>query len=367
MQCDIRPTRIHSLFVTHMHGDHVNGVVPVVMFLKQAEIKRPFHIWGPPGIRQFVRSALRSTYATLRELRVHELVPEPRDKAGARVVSLPGGDLDVFPDGAGVWHLPVVVAERQQARDGLAASSDDDSPGVGADDAVSGASLYSVQAAAIEHRPQLTCLGFAFQERAFRGNLDVAKLAALGLQPGPWVRPLLQGLDATEPRTGQLVRAAPLLTPSTPGRKIAILGDTCDASGAAGIAQGCDVLVHEASLLHCDAGKAFERGHATTSMAGAFARRVGAATLIINHLSPKYVRDPAGSPDGLARLRAETCAAFGSQRVVVAQDSMRVRLARRPAGSARPRPVAVLLDDGAASGAARAAVAGLAGAAVRTG
>ena len=86
------------------------------------------------------------------------------------------------------------------------------------------------------------------------------------------------------------------------GRKVVILGDTCDAGALENLAKDCDLLVHEAtnafvpeyersgdySDLERDTVK---HGHSTPVLAGAFAKRVGAKRLALNHFSSRYAGD----------------------------------------------------------------------------
>ena len=87
------------------------------------------------------------------------------------------------------------------------------------------------------------------------------------------------------------------------GRKIVILGDTYDPSPIVGLATGADILIHEATNAHLPdidpntkaednfesvETRAKSRGHSTPQMAGAFATRIGARKLIMNHFSARY-------------------------------------------------------------------------------
>ena len=82
-----------------------------------------------------------------------------------------------------------------------------------------------------------------------------------------------------------------------------ILGDTYDPSPIANIAASPDVLIHESTNAHLPQvdpstksddtlesveARARSRGHSTPQLAGAFATRIGARKLILNHFSPRY-------------------------------------------------------------------------------
>ena len=102
------------------------------------------------------------------------------------------------------------------------------------------------------------------------------------------------------------------LEPPRPGRKIVIMGDTCEGKHIAPLAQDCDLLVHEATNAYFpdtdgDGGSGFnigpkstyqrverdtfKHGHSTPQMAGAFAASVSARRLILSHFSPRYRGD----------------------------------------------------------------------------
>lgn len=99
------------------------------------------------------------------------------------------------------------------------------------------------------------------------------------------------------------------------GRKLCICGDTKDASGGlpdsvglVALARGADLLIHEATnaAIHQEISgekksddldevwsKAAARGHSTPQDAGAFAGRIQAADLVLNHFSIRYPAPPA--------------------------------------------------------------------------
>jgi hypothetical protein len=117
-----------------------------------------------------------------------------------------------------------------------------------------------------------------------------------------------------------------------PHSKLALLGDTSDASALAPLAAHADILVHEATVAPLPrhlkrpnafaasrradadlaglqdapgaadaeaeaAAKAVSIGHSTPTMAGAFARAIGAGALFLNHLgTPCAVPSAPGAP-----------------------------------------------------------------------
>ena len=123
------------------------------------------------------------------------------------------------------------------------------------------------------------------------------------------------------------------------GRKLAILGDTYDPSPIADLAAGVDILIHEATnaylrgvvaeMKESDTVESVEartklRGHSTPQMAGAFAQRIAAKKLVLNHFSARYAGDDHKDP--LARTTMNAIKELAQENyngpVVCARDFM---------------------------------------------
>jgi hypothetical protein len=88
---------------------------------------------------------------------------------------------------------------------------------------------------------------------------------ALGIPPGPIYRYFKERNDPFQLPDGRIVNPLDFRGPDLPGRSLCILGDTCDPSAIAPLAQGVDVLVHEATMVEEDRKFAMGRGHSTAS------------------------------------------------------------------------------------------------------
>ena len=120
------------------------------------------------------------------------------------------------------------------------------------------------------------------------------------------------------------------------GRKIAICGDTADSRAMAGLAEGADVLIHESTNaflggIDKDTSKeevmrdAQIHGHSTPSIAGNFAKKIGAKRLVLNHFSSRYKGDQSlESVSIMTRIEQEAIAASGldNDKVAAAWDFM---------------------------------------------
>lgn len=287
----------------------------------------PLEIYGPRGLRQYIRTSLVCTYTNLSApYRVHELL-FPGEEASAPAASslnpaeLAGSDVSCSADR--LFHDFLSLPD-------LAVSA--------------GPILHSVP-----------CLGYVVRETRVPGKID-PKLFIPHIQRN---KDALVAQGVTRPmsilsrvQTGETVELpdGTVLTPppERPGRKMVILGDTYDAADVAAIAENADVLVHEATNAHLPPGldpttkdsdteesveaKARDHGHSTPQVAARFAKSVGARRLLLNHFSNRYKGDDEEASvaimEGIRQLAVKE---FGSEEVVCAKDLMRIEVPRREA------------------------------------
>lgn len=208
-----------------------------------------------------------------------------------------------------------------------------------------------VTAAPIRHA--VPCIGYVLQEPSHPGHIKIDSLlphlerntealASMGIkQPRSLVRNLKAGETLTLP-DGTVLNPADYTSPDTPGRKLVILGDTCDPSAISHLARNPDLLIHECTnaCISTDiaAGLSAEgvrevtisHGHSTPEMAGEFARGIGAKRLALNHFSSRYKGDEGEeSLKIMDDIRALAVQAFGSEEVVCARDFMEIEIKRR--------------------------------------
>ena len=160
----------------------------------------------------------------------------------------------------------------------------------------------SVSAAPILH--SVPCIGYVVLEAPIPGKIDpknyVPEIKRTGT-PMSVMRQLQQGESVTL-KDGTILHGPP----KRPGRKLVVLGDTYDPSPITPLAEGADLLIHEATNAHLpgidrntkDADtyetveeRAKSRGHSTPQMAGRFAKKINAKRLILNHFSARYPGD----------------------------------------------------------------------------
>ena len=282
---NLRAGKVRKIFITHLHGDHVFGLPGLLCTLgngmAREEEGKEVHLYGPLGIKKLVATCLELSQSPLPyRCRIHEMVPRldqfvTKEDPSLQRYRIDGSDTNfawtvgmeedgfseeiAFDEGLGGWRLHV------------------DKSGVQA----------SVVAAAIVHR--VPSFGFLLRESDAPGSLDVGKAASKGLKPGKKLSELKAGRAVLSDDGRREVRPEDVVGPTKRGRRMAILGDTSDASEVAALSEGMDLLVHEATMENALREKAVEYGHSTPAMAAEFAIKVGAKRLCLTHLSPRYL------------------------------------------------------------------------------
>ncbi|KAJ6598908.1 beta-lactamase-like protein [Mycena vulgaris] len=291
----VKMGKIEKIFITHTHGDHIFGLVPLLAGILNGaggaadgaedprahiDVNNPVvEIYGPLGTRAYVRSSLRYTHSLLGvPYVVHEL-RLPWDPQSGDNTSLSRHRAE-SPSGRNIRQVEGVW------------------PNIYQDERI------SVSAAPILH--SAPCVGYVVHEAPIPGKIDPKKyIPELKRTNTPMsaMSHLQQG-ESIELNDGTVLHGPP----RRPGRKVVILGDTYDPSAIVPLALDADLLVHEATNAHLpgldEATKAEDtyesiesrtksRGHSTPQMAGTFAKRIRAKQLVLNHFSARY----AGNDD----------------------------------------------------------------------
>lgn len=227
----LRRSRIEAVFITHLHGDH---------------------LFGLPGL--LTSFALLGRTAPL-------TIVGPADLAGVLHV-LPGLRRD--------W-LPFAVHH------------------VGLEEGFEHAVVYETDDFTVEARPlahRVFTAGFRFETKPRPGRVDAARARALGLT-GPQIGALVRGETVTA-GAGRVVEPAEIQGPARPGVAFAYCLDTAPCDGARKLAEGADLVLHDATFGEELRDRAEETGHATARQAAEVARAAGAKRLLLTHFSARY-------------------------------------------------------------------------------
>ncbi|KAJ7219045.1 beta-lactamase-like protein [Mycena pura] len=283
----LKARSVSKLFITHMHADHTMGIIPMirnVLFPPPVDPNTSFptsplpkiEIYGPAGIRLFVRSILKMTLTrTADKYVVHELlnaddVPTPCEPPELMHSSeVVGRDIRCSKDG--FWRC---------FTQGKGTLGD-----------------VFVDAGPIVHRDP--CLGYIFREPEAPGR----KIVILG--------------DTNDPSCIIPLCASPSL----------LIHEATDAHIPREILPNVRFTLRSFDTV---LGNTLARGHSIPQMAGEFAKAVGAEKLVLNHIggrfpAPRHGRDPR--LNAIREIERQATEAWGSGRqAMAAWDYMRVAI-----------------------------------------
>jgi len=338
----IKPGKISKIFITHCHGDHSFGL-PGLLCLMGTDRDRdapPVEIYGPEGLRMWLRVAIRySVSRVVPPYRVHELMDVPmapeweegHRRNGRFYYQLKSegrkgmkwGTKGLAGEDSSSWISRAPMVNMEPNKDfGEIHGGQDIYPVYDHPKSTDGAPVWevlddggvSVFAAPMSHG--VPCLGYVVQEDDRPGRLmpenvmpvierNRKELVESGVRNPMKLMALVKNLPVGGSYTfpdGTVLNQEDVVEPPGKGRKVVICGDTADCRALEGLAQDCDVLIHEATntflpgvdkegTLRLVTRDAKIHGHSTPFMAGDFAKRVRAKRLVLNHFSARYKGD----------------------------------------------------------------------------
>ncbi len=248
---------LDEVFFTHFHADHFLGIIGLVRTLGLQGRTDPFRLFGPKGGKRLLEQALAL-----------------------------GVERQPF-------EVEIVEVEPDQvlARDG-----------------------YDLKAFRVEHGAG--AVGYALIEKDRLGRFNPDRARELGVPEGPLWGKLQRG-QTVRLDDGREVTAETIVGAPRPGRKLVYSGDTRPCAATIEVAQGADLLVHEATFGEEEKDRAKETAHATAREAAEVAKLAGVRRLVLTHLSARYSRDPATLVDEARAVFPET---------VVAKDGFEIEV-----------------------------------------
>ncbi|SRR6056297_3178643 len=226
----IKRSGIDHIFISHLHGDHVLGLLPLINSFALNRRERSLSIYGPKPIRRFVEHQLECTKS----------------------------------------RLPYAIHffEFEEGYDGLVMENNS----------------IRVNALPLEHR--IPTMGFLFQEKEHPPHIrpDQMRKYNISFEQVPDIK---KGEPGTN-QSGEKVPSSQLTRPAAPPRAYVYMSDTRVLPLLANRINNVDLLYHEATFLHELLDRAEKTSHTTAKEAGQFAKRAGVEKLIIGHFSTRY-------------------------------------------------------------------------------
>ncbi len=225
---------LQDIFFTHVHADHILGVIGLIRTMALQGREERLMLWGPPGSSRVLKRAesLGFERATF-PVEINELpVGEPLKRSGYAILPFP-----------------------------------------------------------VDHGGS-SSVGYALIEETRKGRFDPDHARSLGIPEGPLWGRIHKGESVTL-EDGRVIESSVLVGPTRPGRRVVVTGDTRPCASTVEHARDADLLIHEATFGDEEADRAKETGHSTAREAATVAKNANARRLLITHFSARYSRDPS--------------------------------------------------------------------------
>ena len=226
----INPLKLRAVFISHLHGDNVFGLFPLLSTMGLCGRQMPLKVFAPRPFDEMLEFHLK-----------------------------------YFDE-----HLPYQVEWVEV-------------------DTTKHSCIFenkSVEVWSVPLRHKIPCAGFHFKERSPELNVHKFKIEKYSLSIAQIVA-AKRGEDITL-EDGTVIENSELTyLPFTP-KSYAYLSDTSRSAVAARRIKGVDLLYHEATYTKEFARDAKERGHSTAADAAQIAVAAEAKALIIGHFSSRY-------------------------------------------------------------------------------
>ena len=220
---------LEDIFFTHMHADHMLGIIGLFRTLSLQGRTEPMRLWGPRGSASLLSQAIAL-----------------------------GSEKQPFP-----LEINEVTPDNPIQRKG-----------------------YSIVPYAADHKDKVA-LGFALVEDIRLGRFNPEKARELGIPEGPAWGKIHRGQQVTLD-DGRVIDPSELVGPTRPGRRVVFTGDSRPAESTVTISEGADLLIHEATFSDEEQPRALETGHSTAREAANVAMKAGVKQLVLTHLSARY-------------------------------------------------------------------------------
>lgn len=251
LEAGINPLKLNAAFITHLHGDHVYGLFPLISSMGIMGRKTPFTVYAPAPFGEVMEYHYRYFDTKL----PFEVVYKEVDTR---------------------THAPVF-----------------------------GNKVMEVWSVPLRHR--IPAAGYIFREKTPPLNIRKEAIVRYGLGIAQ-ITAAKRGEDIYSEDGTLIARNDDITYIPYPPRSYAYCSDTQSSGKVASLVSGVDLLYHEATFLEADRNMAKETGHSTALQAAKIAEKAGVGKLLIGHFSSRY-KDEKELVEEARRVFPETCAA----------------------------------------------------------
>ncbi|MFY3740990.1 MAG: ribonuclease Z [Candidatus Nitrosomirales archaeon] len=216
-----------KIFITHMHSDHVLGLLGLLQTMALQNREMPVQIYGPDVLKDFIESNMKLLSFGL-----------------------------TFPVTFTAVSEGVVVEEED----------------------------YVVKARLAEH--SIKSYSYCLVEHERPGIFYPEKAEKLGVPKGGLWHKLQYGEQIDF--NGKVIKSEDVTGPKRRGRRIGISGDTRINDGLVNFFRDCDLLIFDSTYGEDHKDKAAENMHSTAKEAATVAAKARVKKLVLTHFSARY-------------------------------------------------------------------------------
>lgn len=224
-------TKLYAVFISHLHGDHVLGLIGMISTFGLQGRTAPLHVYAPAAYSQLLQMELDMFCSTLD----YEIIFHPVDTTKQQII---------YEDRS-----------------------------------------LTVETIPLHHR--MPCSGFIFREKPGQRHIKPDMLNFYNI-PQSQINNLRAGMDWTSP-SGEIIPNNILTTPPDPVRAYAYCSDTRYIPSLKDLLHDVTTLYHEATYCEDMKDKAVKYLHSTAREAAITARDANVNQLIIGHFSQRYL------------------------------------------------------------------------------
>ena len=288
----ILPSSITKIFISHLHGDHLFGLVPMILGImvshkmrmsspRKQSVKRKhllehgeiptLEIFGPPGLFNYINMVLTLSCSKVNYLNINviELVggrmergpmsSRPKHRGGRNVflshypeIETPlitRKYLEKNKDGVWVIDEPEPITDATIENFVIDGAPQDGYHRLPNDVNLSVGRRLHIKAAELDHLNGVQTFGYTVEEQPPPGTIDLEKAKAAGVAPGKKYGLLKCGLSVPNDDGTGVVHPDEVLVRTFMPRKIAVLSDhRFVLQPMKELCRNADLLVHEATL-----------------------------------------------------------------------------------------------------------------------
>ncbi len=226
----VKTSRIHHIFITHMHGDHYFGLIGLISSFHLQRRSKPLYIYGPAALENVIQTLLKASKTNL-SYPLHFHATDP--------------------------NAPEVILDNEKV---------------------------TVRSCPLIHGIATT--GYIFCEKEKLRKLDMEAVERIGVEPADR-RNLQLGKDYIA-EDGRVIPNSELTVKPAPPLSYAFWTDTAYNPDRVSEIMNVDLLYHEATFTQKELELAMETRHSTAKDAANIAKQAGVRTLVMGHYSARY-------------------------------------------------------------------------------